>query len=142
MKKRLVSYLSLLLGGVMLLGMVASCKDQVPDESQEQNTTLESSELPSTQGTTEVPPVVMPPVALTGQHALLISGAYDRANGVQTYYASSSRDQYVVENQNMTLLYQLGGTTGKMVKSLSNKQGAAYLQDTMDAYVKTTDGGT
>ncbi|MBQ7380050.1 MAG: hypothetical protein IJW70_10295 [Clostridia bacterium] len=132
MKQRFLALICLLLGGVMLLGTLASCKDRVqPDDPEDQTTTEESTKAPEQ---TYVP--------LDGDYASLISGAYDRLNDVQTYYTSASRDVYVIENQNMTLQYQLGGTTGKMVTSLANKQGAAYLQNTMDAYVKTTDGGT
>ena len=121
----------------MLLGTLAACKDKPNDDPDEQTSV----------GTTEDQLVEQPPVdqpndvvVPEGAYGSLIAGAYGKVNAVQTYYTSASRDAYVVENQNMTLRYALSSAGGKQVTALENKQGGVYLRDTMDAYVKTTDG--
>ncbi len=134
MKKRLLSYLCVCLCGTMLMGGLAACKN--PSQEDDPPTESEQTTDPGQDAPQEG--VVVP----AGNYGQMIADAYGKQNGVQTYYTSALRDEYVVENQNMTLKYQLSGAGGKMVSGLANKKGGIYLQNTMDAYVKTTDGGT
>jgi len=68
------------------------------------------------------------------------------AEGANAYYGDSKRSYAVVENMNMTLKHGLGGCVGNDVKNfvnaIENKNGGVYIKDTMDAFVKTTDGLT
>ena len=61
------------------------------------------------------------------------------------YYGDGKRSFAVIENMNMTLTHALNGNltkeaTPNLVNSITNKNGGVYLQNTMDAFVKTTDG--
>lgn len=75
---------------------------------------------------------------LEGDNAASIQNAAMLANGVQTFY-NSDRTVYYVKNKINTIEYALSGKE-KLVSSLKNSKGGAYLSDTMDAFVTVTSG--
>ena len=72
----------------------------------------------------------------------LIERAYLLTNGVNAYYTDGERSGFVTENQNMKLTYSTDMMSERKVTSLTDKNGNAYLTDTMDVFVKMKDGGT
>ncbi len=78
---------------------------------------------------------------LEGEYAELIENADYLKNGVTSYFVDGNRNYYRVENNNMDLDYVLTGKESQLV-SISNKKGNAYVKDTMDVFIKTTDGNT
>ncbi len=80
--------------------------------------------------------------SLTGEHAELIENADSLKNKVTAYYTDGNRDQVVFENMDMVLDYNLSSGSSQLVSSLSNKAGASYVLDTMDVFVRMTDGNT
>ncbi|MBO7406981.1 MAG: hypothetical protein J6V14_05065, partial [Clostridia bacterium] len=99
------------------------------------------------QGGTDVVPATVPPeerpeyVAYDGPYGATITRAAEYANTVNGYYNSVSRSEYILENANVRLTYKLsdvGGFSG--LGKLENRSGGVYLTDTMDSFMKTTDG--
>ncbi len=77
----------------------------------------------------------------------IITHAASLQDGGDAHYADSIRSAAVIENQNMTLVHGLNGGAGSsnvknLVTSITNKKGRAYIEDTMDAFVRTKDGKT
>ncbi len=79
---------------------------------------------------------------LTGPYADTIMLSNRLADGVQAYYANPRRTVYRIENQNMSLEYTLSSSENKLVTSLKNANGKAYLENTMDVFVTMADGKT
>ena len=78
---------------------------------------------------------------LEGEYADLIENADYLKNGVTSYFVDGNRNYYRVENNNMNLDYVLTNKESQLV-SISNKKGNAYVKDTMDVFIKTTEGNT
>ena len=60
-------------------------------------------------------------------------------NGVTSYFVDGNRNYYKVENNNMNLGYVLTGNESQLV-TIRNKKGNSYVKDTMDVFIKTTEG--
>lgn len=71
---------------------------------------------------------------LASDEALIIENAYSLANGVQAYFSDATRKEMTFENLNMSLEYALSSDQPQLVTSISNKNGNAYIQNTMDVY--------
>ena len=134
MKKRFLSLLSLLLLACMLLSTFAACKDR-PNDGPEEETTDETVTTPE-----EKEPVRES--ILSGDYAALVENAKWLENGVNAYFTTPNRDAYTVENQKMKLNYSFKTDSPQLVTSLTTPGGKAYLQNTMDVYVKMEDGKT
>lgn len=128
--KRTKKCLSLLLVLLMLGAVVLTACDKETAVSY-------TDPAESTSGGTTEPEDTEP--KLTGEHALLIENAKRLENGVNTYYTDGSRTAYIAENKNMAVECALVGD-GKMITSLKNPQGGAYIENTSDVYVKTANG--
>ncbi len=63
-------------------------------------------------------------------------------NGVNYYYPNYKRESAILENMEMNLTYNLSETGNKKVSSLTNKKGVSYVENTMDIFVRMTDGNT
>ena len=174
MKKRISTFLSLLLVSCMLIGMLASCTDGNTDdtsapadtqgnteasdtaaESEKQDTesspsdssgTSEStgkSEQPTESDQTTESEAPEEETKLTGDHATVIENADKLKNNVTAYYGSDGmRNNVFFENMEMKLGYNLASGESQLVTSLTNKKGNAYVTDTMDVFVRMTDGRT
>lgn len=146
MRKQCVKLLSLLLCIFMLAGVLAACN---PDSQTDETTAGETTSGETTSGVTEggtegettTEETTKPPFVLTeGEYAPLIQNAHELKNGVNVYYTDFTRSSYVIENGNMKLEYNLDSEQPKLVKSIKSKSGKIYAQNTMDVYLKMTDG--
>ncbi|WP_409346115.1 fibronectin type III domain-containing protein [Paenibacillus sp. MBLB4367] len=71
-----------------------------------------------------------------------IRAANDIQNRVQTHYADSGRDTFVIRNLDMELSHRLTDAGGKLVSSFKpSGRDDAYATDTMDVVVEDREGG-
>jgi len=154
MKNRLFSAIALILAMILLLSALAGCNDETEtsQQTQESESTEITTEAPTNNETaseTEIEDESESETAdqgetneplLDGEHALLIENATALANKVQAYFTTPDRTHFTVENTEMKLTYSVDALADKQVSSLTNKEGHPYLTDTMDVFVKTTDG--
>ena len=163
MKKRLLISIALLLLMSMLGGTLASCKDpDIESNTAEDTEAVESESKPSesvsdgeesinssetkennsekseeeSKTETETEKVSL----IDGPYADLIENANGMKNTVQAYFEDSSRDLFSLENTEMKFSYALRNTSNQRVSSLTNKNGHAYITDTMDVFVRLKDG--
>ncbi|MBQ8409522.1 MAG: hypothetical protein IJY39_11745 [Clostridia bacterium] len=142
MKSRLISTLACLICLSMLIGALAACRTDKPDtESSTEQTTDVQTEQITGDDVEDITEEDTSP-KLEGNNALLIENAERLQNGVNVYYTDASRTSYVVENKNMSFEYSLDPSAGQQVTAIKNAKGASYLEDTMDVFVKMTDGKT
>lgn len=99
----------------------------------------ETAEIEETTAIVETPDEE---IVLDDDDGELILMADRLANGVQTYYEHGGRDFFVVENTNMMLNFAVSSNYDNQVSSLTDKSGNAYINDTMDVFVRMTDGST
>ena len=62
------------------------------------------------------------------------------SNKVQSYYKDGSGDIFVMENASTVINYNMNGATGAGVGSITDKNGNAYIANTMDVFVQMKDG--
>ena len=80
------------------------------------------------------------PALLEGDNAEFIEYADRIANGVNAYFTNPDRTGYYLDNQNVSVTYDLQNT--KLVTAVSNKAGANYVENTMDVFLRMKDGTT
>ena len=144
--KKFTSLLSLALAVFMILSILASCTNQPAEgtgSESEAPTETSSPENNDTENTTEANGAETENFPLLeGDHAELIEGADNLANGVNAYFDSGDRKSFITENQSMRLTYSNDMLSERKVSSLTDKNGNAYIESTMDVFVKMQDGGT
>ena len=172
MKSQIIKYTATLLALVMLLGVITSCAggnngnetDALSESSGNIETVTDTEK--QTEGDTEGDSAgtadgdesttediadsgveTLPIGKLTVENGAMIEYASYLADGVNIYYGDGVRSHAVVENLNMTLIHGLNGGEANpdvknLVNSISNKQGKAYITNTMEAFVTTADGKT
>ena len=69
-----------------------------------------------------------------------IVGSNALANGVQAYFTDASRTHYTIENLEMSMNYSRSYSYDQLVESIKNRDGATYVQNTMDVFVRMTNG--
>ena len=79
-------------------------------------------------------------VQLEGDDADMIELGNSLAGAVQGYYEPTMREQYISENKNMKLTYDITNKGNAQVTSLTDKKGNAYIENTMDVFIKMKDG--
>lgn len=148
MKKRVLRFAAIILALFMGMGILASCgsggKEETTagkDEYQTVETTT-SKETTKAEETTASEETTEEDIVLDGDDGELILMADRLANGVQTYYEYGGRDFFMIENMNILLKFALSGNEKKQVSSMTDKSGSAYINDTMDVFVRMTDGST
>ncbi len=73
----------------------------------------------------------------------VIAHANGLVNGVDAYYnKDGNRNKYTIENQNVRVNYNLTTGGNSTVASITDPSGAAYIQNTMKVFAKTTSGKT
>ena len=77
---------------------------------------------------------------LAGEHAALIELNNSMANGVQSYFTDGSRNYFNFTNKNMTMSYARSNALQQQVAYIVNTNGNAYIQNTMDVFIRMTDG--
>ncbi len=167
MKKNYLSLFSLLLAIVMLVSALAACSDIEEDStegstvapaeetvSSEQTTTKETephSETGSENETTsetatrterETASETEKPIdpSLEENVALIVKNADELKNGVTGYYKEGTRQSFIFENQQMLLEYALSAKSAQQVTVLQNKDGKAFIDNTMDVFVTLKNG--
>ncbi len=153
MKRKLLSVIALLLALCMCGSIFAACNKTEEETSGTQATGTEESENTTggtdvnTEDTTDITSETnteteteTEPILLDGEFGPAISNANKLANQVQAYYSNPQRQDYHVENMNMSLDYELVAGENPKVTALSNSKGQPYLQNTMDAYIKMENG--
>lgn len=154
MKNRKISLISLLLAALMLVSVLASCggggnetTTEAPDKETTEAPVIDTTEKPTekeeTEDTTEesTDPAEIEteePV----EHLDIVENANALANGVQTYFLNGKKNSIGIDNLNMSLQYPLSGDANQLITALNNTQGKSYIQNTMDVFVKMTDGTT
>ena len=167
--KRNISYLSILLVICMLLGVLSACSKKQPanttpvtpqgtesnapqqDDTEVNNGTGNGNGNTNTEKSTETQDEKNTEAAtnegtdviydLEGIYADSIVYADEIKNGVQAYYTDgTTRLDYVVENLDMVAEFALKAGSEQKLTSLKNKSGGTYLENTMDVFVRMTDG--
>lgn len=64
------------------------------------------------------------------------------ANTVQGYYTDGARSHYALKNINTSLVHRLSGFDNFNVTDIANADGVSYANQTLDVYVKASDGIT
>ena len=146
MKKSTLALIALLLALVMMLSSLAACtgnsQTNQPEETDETDNTESSSEKDGNEDVEETTDkesdevVKADPIPLEGPYASTIKLANKYANGVNVSYPSAARDSILITNRNMSLTYNTHSFSDKLVGSIKNSEGKAYIENTMDVYVK------
>ena len=160
MKKSLLSLICFLLVTAMLVPAFSSCrKDPVTTdestseatESEEKTTSVENTSSSDTEKTetetessteteTTTETETETDIRIEGEHADLIELSNGLANGVQAYFTDGSRTHYNIRNQEMTLSYARSNGSDQLVASITNTKGKSYIENTMDVFIRMTDG--
>lgn len=77
---------------------------------------------------------------LEGKDAELIELADRLANTVNSYFPDPSRSSFVMENKNVSILYDMESDGAKQVKSVATKSGNTYVSDTLDVFLRMNNG--
>ena len=151
MKKRNLSLLSLLLVLSMLIGSFAACKENgIPNEettapkTEGSSSDTQGSESETSDGSesgSEGNQEIEAPT-LSGENAEFIKYANEMANGVNVYFANGGRKNVIVENTEMSFDFNLSPLGNATLSALKNTEGRAYIENTMDVFVKMKDGKT
>ena len=80
-------------------------------------------------------------VSIDGEYAKSIMNAAALKGDVQARYASSKRDAYQIENNYMSMIYNMTGSNIG-ITSLMAKGGGVVLENAMDVYVTMENGST
>ena len=75
-------------------------------------------------------------------HSDLINHTNSLSNGVQAYFTDASRTHYSLQNKVMTMNYSRSSANDQLVESIKNTSGHAYIEQTMDVFVRMSDGST
>ncbi|MBQ8409028.1 MAG: hypothetical protein IJY39_09215 [Clostridia bacterium] len=146
MKRINIRKLSFLLATLMLLSAVClSCRSNNGDVSgtnEDTDANKTESNIEETTSYEGEQTTELPIGKLDMEYGQMIEYADYLADGVEAYYGDATRSNAVIENQNMILTHGLSNSAPNLVSSITNKNGGVYINDTMDAFVKTTDGKT
>ena len=147
MKKNRIKAISLLLALVMLIGIFTACtpaEDETTSDTQVSETEALGSESASdsTEETESESETEIELIELSGENGALIQHADSLANGVQAYFTDASRTHFSYRNQEMTLNYARSNNGKKLVESIKNTKGKSYVEQTMDVFIRMTDGST
>ena len=74
------------------------------------------------------------------EHIDLIQAANGLANGIQAFFTDGGRTHLSIQNQEMILNYARSNLSDQLVESIRNNNGAAYIQNTMDVFVRMANG--
>ncbi len=134
--------LSLCLSLLLLGGSMAACggSGTGTTDTGTVETTAPAGESTTGESTTVEGTTPVPGPTLTGPYSSAIQYASEIANGVQARYTDPERTGYRIENRQMSLEYSLPVDSSPMVTALRNTKGEAYVENTMDAFIRMEDG--
>ena len=147
MKRALINVLSVILVLTMMAGVLASCttggeiesSDAEEDSSQAPDAEEDSSQAPDGDEESSEEKIEKDPVE-PSEHIELIQAANGLANGIQAFFTDGSRTHLSIQNQEMILNYARSSLSDQLVESIKNNNGAAYIQNTMDVFVRISNG--
>ena len=138
----------------MLFGVFSSCtstpqesetsSDSASSETEESSSVSQdgNDEENETREETVIDPSdVVYPVA-NNDHGTLIANANNLWGGVNVYYESGVRKDLSITNDSMTVSIHAAADGKTNINSIKNKSGASYIEDTMDVFVRMSDGKT
>ncbi len=138
MKRALINFLSVILVLAMMAGVLASCTTggeiESSDTEEESSQTTPGGDEESSGEKPEKDPVE------PSEHIGLIQAANKLANGIQAFFTDGSRTHLSIQNQEMILNYARSSMSDQLVESIKNNNGAAYIQNTMDVFVRISNG--
>lgn len=160
MKKTGPSYISVLLVIIMIVGAVSSCGNgdviattsNPPSESTEDfsidateqvtvDETNEAVEKDSENMSEDMSEDITEEI-IENPHTELVTTADSLLNQVQGGFTDGLWREFDLSNQNMSLRYVLSRDREQKVGYIKNAEGASYIENTMDVFVKMTDGYT
>ncbi len=100
----------------------------------------ESETVSETVSETENEEKVEVTLPIEGEFASSIVEANYLAGKVNAYFDSASRDKLIVENDDIYMNFGLNSTDKGVISSIYGKNGGLFLENTMNAYIKTEDG--
>ncbi len=109
------------------------------EESEKTETSEQSSESQTEESSEEETEL---PIELDANESELILLANKLSNGVQAYYSGVQRPSMILENLEMSIEYGLIPNNGQQVLALKNSKGVSYVENTMDVFLRMTDGST
>ena len=110
------------------------------ETSEKTESTSSATEESSTEETSETE-IETYPVA-EGENGLLIQNANNSTNNVNAYFADILHKEFVLENTQMSFAYNTSDADDMKVSYIKNSKGHAYIQSTMDVFVRMTSGDT
>lgn len=154
MKIKGTQILSLIIALIMVVGVLSSCtglfgnsETESASGSESGNASGSESSSDSDEDTEESSSTPDDgyveetyPSLIEGENAEFIEYADRIANGVNAYFTDPTRTSYYFENKNVGVTCDLENT--KLVSSIGNKAGGNYIENTMDVFVRMTDGTT
>lgn len=156
MKKIFLTALALMTMLAILVSAFASCTVQSEETSKSESETVTTnnvteSEYETTDGnsseneseseseTEDVEKVIN---KVSDKNDPLIELSNSLSNGVQAFFTNANRTHYSIQNTEMTMNYSRSNQHDQLVESIKNTKGTAYIQNTMDVFVRMTDGST
>lgn len=116
-----------------------SVSESVSESASATETASESGDSTETESETEEDTEI----SLEGDFGSSILYADAIKNGVQSYYPDgAARANYRIENLNIEAEFALKSGKDPQLTYLKNKHGGTYLENTMDVFVRMTDGKT
>ena len=111
-------------------------------DTEESNESSSTSSVESTEESSETD-TEKAEISLGGDYGNSILYADELKNGVQAYYPDGvAREDFVVENLDITAEFSLTAGNDPMLTYLKNKEGGTYLENTMDVFVRMASGKT
>ena len=154
--KTMRSAISVFLTALMLLGALAACtsgeniandttsdieSDIKTEETSADGIDTDATETIETEETTNSDNGDNKETVSYENVSPLVQNAYSLANGVNAYFEpGSNRNNVIIENQNMTLNYGVSSFYDQQVSYIKNKNGASYIENTFDVFVKMENG--
>lgn len=113
---------------------------ETQNQESSEGETSETSETQGTEASDSEESSSEAEVELEGKHADLIELNNSMANGVQAYFTDGTRNYFNFTNKNMTMSYSRSNFNDQQVAYIANTKGNTYIQNTMDVFVRMTDG--
>ena len=109
-----------------------------------ESTEVDSSETGSsdenTSGSSEEQSSEVVEATLSGEYSELIEISNDIKNGVNPYYTDGTRSSVTIDNQDISLKYNIAADGNMQIVNLSTRSGNVYIENTMDVILNMQNG--
>ena len=136
--KNFVRLLALVLALLTAVSCFTACSGTKETSTESESESVQTE----TEAETEMTHEEVPEPMLSCNNAELIEYAERIANGVNYCYTSPARTASTVTNREMAMTYDIGTEGGKLVTALTNSHGVAYVENSMDVFVRMKTGDT